>query len=98
MSVSEPLEPPPSVWALPDPATADEDGVVGVGADLEPGTLLAAYRSGVFPMPTSKAGPLAWWSPDPRAVIPLDGLRMSRSLRRSCGVFEVRVDTAFEEV
>lgn len=41
---------------------------------------------------------LAWWSPDPRGVIPLDGLRVSRSLRRSCARFEVRVDTACEAV
>jgi leucyl/phenylalanyl-tRNA--protein transferase len=43
-------------------------------------------------------GPLAWWSPDPRGVIPLDGLHVSRSLRKSCGRFEIRVDTAFDQV
>ena len=74
--------------------------MVGVGADLEPGTLLQAYRSGIFPMPVSVGGDelLAWWSPDPRGVLPLDGLRVSRSLRRSCARFEIRVDTAFEAV
>jgi leucyl/phenylalanyl-tRNA--protein transferase len=41
---------------------------------------------------------LVWWSPDPRGVLPLDGLRVSRSLRRSCRRYEVRVDTGFEEV
>jgi leucyl/phenylalanyl-tRNA--protein transferase len=73
---------------------------VGVGADLEPGTLLAAYRCGIFPMPVSAADEelLVWWSPDPRGVIPLDGLRVGRSLRRSCARFEVRVDSAFEAV
>jgi leucyl/phenylalanyl-tRNA--protein transferase len=70
---------------------------VGVGADLEPGTILAAYRSGLFPMPVDD-GMLAWWSPEPRGVLPLDGLRISRSLRRSCSRFEVRVDTAFAQV
>lgn len=69
-----------------------------MGADLEPGTLLKAYRSGLFPMRLRPAGPPAWWSPDPRGVIPLDGLCVSRSLRRSCRRFEVRVDTAFEAV
>jgi len=68
-----------------------------VGADLEPGTVLAAYRNGVFPMPVED-GLMAWWSPEPRAVLPLDGLRVSRSLRRSCAGFEVRVDTAFPAV
>jgi leucyl/phenylalanyl-tRNA--protein transferase len=93
-----PVEPPPSLWGFPDPADADEHGVVGVGADLAPGTLLAAYRSGLFPMPLHRRGPLAWWSPDPRGILPLDGLRLSRSLRRSCARYEVRLDTAFTEV
>lgn len=83
---------------LPDPADADEHGLVGVGADLEPGTLLAAYRTGLFPMPASARRTLAWWSPDPRGVLPLDGLVVSRSLRRSTRRFEIRIDTAFEAV
>jgi leucyl/phenylalanyl-tRNA--protein transferase len=77
---------------------ADEHGVVGLGADLEPGTLLAAYRHGMFPMPLHQRGPMAWWSPDPRGVLPLDGLRVSRSLRRSCDRYEVRIDTDFASV
>ncbi len=93
-----PIEPPPSRWGFPDPAEADGHGVVGVGADLEPGTVLAAYRNGLFPMPLHERGPMAWWSPDPRGVIPLDGLRVSRSLRRARRRYEVRVDTAFAEV
>jgi leucyl/phenylalanyl-tRNA--protein transferase len=72
--------------------------VVGVGADLEPGTVLAAYRQGMFPMPSRARGPVAWWSPDPRAIVPLDGLRVSRSLRRSTRRYEVRVDTDLEGV
>ena len=43
-------------------------------------------------------GMLAWWSPEPRGVLPLDGLRVSRSLRKSCARFEVRVDTSFPRV
>jgi leucyl/phenylalanyl-tRNA---protein transferase len=93
-----PVEPPPCRWQLPDPSTADEHGLAGIGADLEPGTLLAAYRSGLFPMPVGPRGPMGWWSPDPRGVLPLDGLRVSRSLRRSCRRYEVRIDTAFGEV
>lgn len=70
-----------------------------MGADLAPGTLLAAYRRGLFPMPVDDVdGPLGWWSPDPRGVIPLDGLRISRSLRRSMRRYSVRVDTAFDDV
>ena len=93
-----PVEPPPTPWRFPPVAEADEDGVVGVGADLEPGTLLHAYSRGLFPMPVAGGRLLAWWSPDPRGIIPLDGLRVSRSLRRSFHRFEVRVDTAFDEV
>lgn len=93
-----PVEPPPTSWGFPDPRTADEHGFVGVGADLEPGTLLAAYRSGLFPMPIHRNGAMGWWSPDPRGVLPLDGLRVSRSLRRSVQRYEVRVDTAFADV
>ena len=93
-----PAEPPPSRWELPPADSADESGIVGVGADLEPGTLLAAYRSGLFPMPLRRPRVVAWWSPDPRGVLPLDGLRVTRSLRRSCSRYEVRIDTAFDEV
>ena len=93
-----PVEPPPSPWGFPDPAVADEAGVVGVGADLEPGTLLTAYRSGLFPMPAGRGSRIAWWSPDPRGVIPLDGLVVSRSLRRSVQRYEIRFDTAFADV
>ena len=73
---------------------------MGVGADLAPGTLLLAYRSGIFPMPVGTGADelLVWWSPDPRAVIPLDGVRVPRSLRRSVARYEVRVDAAFETV
>jgi leucyl/phenylalanyl-tRNA--protein transferase len=94
------VEPPPPIWDLPPALEADTDGVVAIGADLEPGTLLHAYRSGIFPMPVDGGGRelLVWWSPDPRAVLPLDGLRVSRSLRRSLRRFEVRFDTAFEAV
>ena len=69
---------------------------MAVGADLRPGTVLAAYRSGLFPMPVE--GQLAWWSPDPRAILEPASLRLTKSLRRSAARFEVRVDTAFEDV
>lgn len=73
---------------------------MAVGGDLLPGTLLEAYRSGLFPMGLGEAGgaPLGWWSPDPRGVLLAGDLHVSRSLRRSLPRFEVRVDTAFEEV
>jgi leucyl/phenylalanyl-tRNA--protein transferase len=94
-----PTEPPAAGWVFPDPANADDDDLVGLGADLEPGTLLAAYRRGLFPMPSGEAGvPMLWWSPQQRGVLPLDGLRVSRSLRQSGRKMEIRVDTAFDDV
>jgi len=93
-----PVEPPPCAWTFPDPEQADESGVVGIGGDLGPGTLLQAYRQGLFPMHVDRGRTLAWWSPDPRGVLPLDRLRVPRSLRRSCARYEIRVDTAFDRV
>ena len=92
-----PREPPPSPWALPDPRGAEED-LVALGADLEPGTLLAAYRQGLFPMRVGPGGPLGWWSPDPRGVIPLAGWHAARSLRRSARRYDLTVDAAFPAV
>ncbi len=73
---------------------------MGVGADLEPGTLLLAYRRGLFPMGLGRRGarPIGWWSPDPRGILPLERFHVSRSLRRSMRRFEIRVDTAFDRV
>jgi leucyl/phenylalanyl-tRNA--protein transferase len=97
---STPLEPSPSEWHFPDPSRWPDEDLVGLGADLEPGTLLEAYRTGLFPMPLQhrRRRVLAWWSPDPRGVLPLDGLRISRSLRAATRRYQVRVDTAFDEV
>jgi leucyl/phenylalanyl-tRNA--protein transferase len=95
-----PREPPPSRFAFDLTSAVAGEDLIGVGADLEPGTLLAAYRTGVFPMGLGRGGrgPVGWWSPDPRGVLPVDGLRVSRSLRRSVRRFEIRVNTAFAEV
>ena len=93
-----PIEPPASRWDLSVDLLPDEHGFVGAGADDEPGTLLAAYRSALFPMPLEGGDVLGWWSPDPRGVLELDNLHVSRSLRRSMRHFEFRVDSAFDEV
>jgi len=85
-------------WVFPPPETADEHGIVGVGADLSPATLLSAYSSGIFPMPLAKDREIAWWSPDPRAILPIDGVHVSRSLKRSMRQFDIGLDLAFAEV
>lgn len=86
-------------WLLPDAsqAPAGED-FVGLGADLEPSTLVAAYSQGIFPMPVEADGEIGWWSPDPRAVLPLDNLRVTRSLAKSCRRYRTTVDAAFDDV
>ena len=89
---------PPSRWSFPPPEVADPHGFVASGGDLAPETLITAYCSGLFPMPLGRRRRIGWWSPDPRGVLPLDNLRVSRSLRRSMRRFEVRFDTAFVEV
>jgi leucyl/phenylalanyl-tRNA---protein transferase len=92
-------EPPATPWAFPPPSRWPRgDDLVCGGADLEPGTLLAAYRRGLFPMPLRGWPAMAWWSPDPRGVLPLEAFHLSRSLKRSCRRYEVRVDMAFDAV
>ena len=93
-----PIEPVATQWELPSAHSAGDDDLVGIGADLEPGTVLAAYRSGLFPMHLSGQRLVGWWSPAQRGVLPLESLVVSRSLRQSCRRFEVRFDTAFDEV
>ena len=93
-----PIEPDPCAWAFPPAAAAGPDDVVAVGADLAPGTLLAAYRAGLFPMPVPATSAMVWWSPEPRGILPLDGFRLSRSLRRTRRRFTITVDRAFADV
>jgi leucyl/phenylalanyl-tRNA---protein transferase len=92
-----PIEPPASRWTMPTDGPVDDSDIVAIGADLEPGTLLAGYRIGMFPMPFDRRR-IAWFSPDPRGVLPLDGLYLSRSLRRSVRRYEVRMNTQFRAV
>jgi leucyl/phenylalanyl-tRNA---protein transferase len=92
----QPVEPPPSRWQLPFPLEAPDDLVCG-GGDLEAGTILSAYRTGLFPMPLTRRR-LGWWSPNPRGILPLDGLIVSRSLRKSVGRFTVTFDASFRAV
>ncbi|HYI20484.1 MAG TPA: leucyl/phenylalanyl-tRNA--protein transferase [Solirubrobacteraceae bacterium] len=93
-----PIEPEPCAWVLPPAGEAGPDDVVALGADLEPGTLVEAYRGGLFPMPIDEVPAMVWWSPDPRGILPLDGFRLSRSLRRTRRRFTITVDRAFPAV
>jgi leucyl/phenylalanyl-tRNA---protein transferase len=84
---------------LLDPELADEFGLVAVGGDLGPVRLLEAYRRGIFPWYDDQT-PILWWSPDPRAIFPLDGLHVSRRLRRTIrsNRFTVTVNRDFAAV
>jgi leucyl/phenylalanyl-tRNA--protein transferase len=95
-----PVEPPPSEWALGHLRPTDDEDLVAAGADLDPGTLLGAYRAGLFPMGLGDHGtrPIGWWSPDPRGVLVPGGFRERRSLKKARARFEIRVDTAFADV
>lgn len=83
---------------FPPVEEAEPDGLLAVGGDLSLERLLAAYRAGIFPWYDSP--PILWWSPDPRLVLEPDELHVSASLRKVIrqGRFEVRADTAFEQV
>jgi len=88
-----------SRWKFPPPAEWPDGDVIAAGGDLAPATLVAAYRQGLFPMAVEGREPvLGCWSPDPRGIVPLDGLRVTRSMRQSAKHFEVRVDTCFADV
>ena len=94
----EPNDPPDT---FPDVAYALEEpaGLLAAGGDLSPDRLLAAYRQGIFPW-YSEGQPILWWSPDPRAVLFPERIRISRSLRKTLrrGEFQLTIDTAFRQV
>jgi len=84
---------------FPHPNLAEETGLLAIGGDLSRERLLLAYRSGIFPW-YSEGYPIMWFSPDPRLIVELGGVRASKRLMKTIrsGAFEVRFDTAFEEV
>lgn len=94
-----PQDLPPCPWQFPDVRQADDYGCIGEGADFAPSTIVTAYRAGIFPWPQTSSEHL-WFSPNPRAIIPLDGLNLSRRLGRTLrsGRFRFTVDAAFEQV
>jgi leucyl/phenylalanyl-tRNA--protein transferase len=93
---------PPRSYVFPDPETALEtpNGLLAVGGDLSPPRLIEAYRHGVFPWFDDDDGPILWWSPDPRAVLRPNAVRIRRSLRRRLKQkpFRVTADRAFARV
>lgn len=98
----KPTEPERTQWVLPNPyAAQSEQELLGLGADLAPGTMLAGYRSGLFPMKVDMpdaSNELGWWSPNPRGTLVPSDVKVSRSLQRSMKKFEITSDQAFTEV
>ena len=82
---------------FPDPNSANEDGIVAWGGDLNPTRLIRAYQNGIFPW-YSKDDPIIWWSVNPRLIMELDDFKLSRSLKKSLKKFEYKFDTNFIEV
>lgn len=82
---------------FPDPESADEDGLVGVGGSLHVENLIKAYSMGIYPW---TADPVSWWSPDPRAIIEVGQLHVGRSLRRFIKrhIFEISFNRDFDSV
>lgn len=74
--------------------------MLAIGGALEPATLLAAYRGGLFPMPLGSGSRtrIGWFSPDPRGILPVEAFHSSRSLRRSMRGFRLTIDQAFDQV
>lgn len=89
----------PDAFPPVDRALHEPDGLLAAGGDLSVTRLLAAYRRGIFPW-YSTGQPILWWSPDPRAILLPEELRVSRSLAKSIRNkgFETRIDTAFHAV
>lgn len=89
----------PDALVFPHPELAEPGGLLGVGGDLRPERLLLGYANGIFPW-YSEGQPILWFSPDPRFVLPIDELRVPRSLRKRVrrGDYRITLDTAFAEV
>ena len=83
---------------FPEPQSANGEGLLAIGGDLSVPRLLLAYRSGIFPW---TAAPITWWSPDPRAILELNRLHVSRSLakvlRKGFRIYEVPISYAGRE-
>lgn len=84
---------------FPSPNSASEEGLVAVGGEITTKRVLSAYRQGIFPW-YSEDQPVLWWSPEPRAILYPDGIKISRSLKKTLrrNKFSITADTAFSEV
>lgn len=82
---------------FPHPHTADEDGLLAWGGDLDSQRIIHAYKNGIFPW-YSKTDPILWWSPNPRLIMEIDEFKLSKSLKKSIKKFNYKFDSNFEDV
>jgi leucyl/phenylalanyl-tRNA--protein transferase len=85
--------------AFPHPSLAEADGLLAIGGDLSPQRLLLAYHNGIFPW-FSGDEPICWYAPPQRCVIFPEKMIVRKSMQKvlNKNIFEIRVNTAFEQV
>ena len=85
---------------FPSVESADEDGLLAIGGDLEIDTLITAYQHGIFPWPVSLDLPLAWFSPNPRGILFAEKIHVSKSFSKFLkkNTFKVTFNQAFSQV
>ncbi len=95
------LDPDDPLLDFPDPESVkgEPEGLVAIGGDLSPERLVKAYNQGFFPW-FEDGQPILWWNPDPRAILPVDGIKVSRSLKKTLKrqEFNITFDQAFSDV
>ena len=88
-------------YNFPEPATVDPEGmgIVAIGGDLAPETLISAYAQGLFPW-FNEDEPIAWWCPEPRCVMKPSDYQPSKSLRKqaSRSRWQLTLNQAFHDV
>jgi len=84
---------------FPDPSSASEEGIVAYGGDLSVNRIMQGYSKGIFPW-FNEDDPILWWSPNPRFVLDINELHISKNLKKTIrkNIFEVKFDTNFEQV
>ena len=84
---------------FPHPSLASEEGLLAVGGDLDPASLLLAYSFGIFPW-YSEGQPILWWTPDPRSILWPNALKVHKSMRSLLNKkpYRVTADRAFDQV
>ncbi len=87
----------PKYYDFPNPLEASKEGLLAWGGDLSPKRLLKAYTQGIFPW-FNEGDPILWWSPDPRAILFPEKIKISKSLTKSMKSFDIEYDKAFEKV